>query len=71
MCDSVAPLGNPVVPDVYWMLIASPGVSDSRIGASTASSACVASIDSHRSSPSSTTNSSAGQSPRTRSIMPA
>ena len=26
-CDSVAPLGNPVVPDVYWMLIGSSGDS--------------------------------------------
>ena len=24
---SVAPLGKPVVPDVYWMLIGSPGSS--------------------------------------------
>ena len=23
-CDRVAPLGNPVVPEVYWMLIGSP-----------------------------------------------
>jgi hypothetical protein len=23
---SVAPLGNPVVPEVYWMLIGSPGL---------------------------------------------
>jgi hypothetical protein len=27
-CDSVAPFGNPVVPDVYWMLIGSSNCSD-------------------------------------------
>ena len=26
-CDSVAPLGCPVVPEVYWMLIGSSGES--------------------------------------------
>ena len=26
-CDSVAPLGKPVVPDVYWMLIGSSKAS--------------------------------------------
>ncbi len=28
-CVSVAPFGNPVVPDVYWMLIGSSNCSDS------------------------------------------
>jgi hypothetical protein len=31
---SVAPLGKPVVPDVYWMLIASSGLSVASISAS-------------------------------------
>jgi hypothetical protein len=30
-CERVAPLGNPVVPDVYWMLMGSSNCSaDSR-----------------------------------------
>lgn len=29
-CDSVAPLGCPVLPDVYWMLIGSRGFSVAR-----------------------------------------
>ena len=26
-CDSTAPLGNPVVPEVYWICAASPGAT--------------------------------------------
>src|SRR6266511_829441 len=33
-CDSVAPLGNPVVPEVYWMLI---GSSQDSVAATSAS----------------------------------
>ena len=36
---SVAPLGNPVVPDVYWMLIGSPGCSPDIRSASAAAPA--------------------------------
>lgn len=33
-CDSVAPLGTPVVPDVYWMLIGSSGLNAALASAS-------------------------------------
>ncbi len=40
-CDSVAPLGKPVVPDVYWMLIGSSDASDaSRAARSSSLDAC-------------------------------
>ncbi len=37
-CESVAPLGKPVVPDVYWMLIGSSGRSVASISSSAAGS---------------------------------
>ena len=40
-CDSVAPFGNPVVPDVYWMLIGSSKDSS----ASRAASAVPSTVD--------------------------
>ena len=59
--ESVAPLGNPVVPDVYWMLIGSWFVSPARISARTSASVGPETIDSHSSSPKSTTSSRSGQ----------
>ncbi len=37
-CDSVAPFGKPVVPEVYWMLTASSGDSEAATSATRASS---------------------------------
>ena len=62
---SVAPLGKPVVPLVYWMLIAS---SNCVTGSSASAPAISAS---HSSEPRYTTCSSAGRSPRTSSIIAA
>ena len=36
-CESVAPFGKPVVPEVYWMLIGSSNWSDASRAASSAS----------------------------------
>jgi hypothetical protein len=72
-CDSVAPLGNPVVPDVYWMLIGSSVVSVSSTWRSaSASPDCPAAItSSQEDSPMRTTSTRSGESPRTSSIMSA
>ena len=64
---SVAPLGKPVVPLVYWMLIAS---SNWHSGSSTSASVPAASA-SHSGESNSTTCSSCGRSPRTDSIIAA
>ena len=64
---SVAPLGKPVVPLVYWMLI---GSSNWQSGSSTSSPVPAASAY-HSGEPSSTTRSSAGRPPRTDSIIAA
>ena len=65
----VAPFGNPVVPEVYWMLIASSKPSVAARSSSAALSTGVDSIASHSDEPRYTTVSSAGQSPRTSSTI--
>ncbi|CAM5577826.1 hypothetical protein SFUMM280S_08796 [Streptomyces fumanus] len=60
-CERVAPLGKPVVPEVYWMLIGSSQDSSSYGGSGVArsSSAC------QPGSPKWTTSRRSGQRPRT------
>ena len=70
-CERVAPLGNPVVPDVYWMLIGSPGSSAawtivSRSGLTSSALATRASQDP---CPMTATSSSAGHPARAASTM--
>ena len=64
---SVAPFGNPVVPDVYWMLMASPGASPARRASRSPSVTCPApaTISSNSSSQKKIARSSAGTSGRT------
>ena len=71
--DSVAPLGNPVVPEVYWMLIGSSALSVVLIAASAAGSAPRSALatSSHSALPSRTTCSRSGQDGRTSSIIAA
>ena len=71
VCDRVAPLGNPVVPDVYWMLIGSAALRDEAISDSRCSSAGVSTIVCHCSDSNSTTSRTPGVSGRTCSSMPA
>src|SRR6476620_1091748 len=69
--DSVAPLGNPVVPEVYWMLIGSSALSSAcRRASSTRSPARQAETrSSHSGRPMSTTCRRSGQSGRTSAII--
>ena len=55
-CDSVAPFGNPVVPDVYWMLIGSSKLSVAARSASASPSTSPDAIASHASLPRRTTS---------------
>ena len=68
---SVAPFGNPVVPDVYWMLIGSSGRSVARRAASASSVAppLPATISSQSSSQKNTDRSSVGIVPSTWSSI--
>ncbi|SLI19425.1 Uncharacterised protein [Mycobacteroides abscessus subsp. abscessus] len=66
---SVAPLGKPVVPEVYWMLIGSSMVSSAPSSANRTGSGVVLVTCCHWSSPRMSTCSSPGHSPRTSSIM--
>src|SRR3979409_1511905 len=56
-CDRVAPLGNPVVPEVYWMLMGSSNCSADSRSASCSSGTCAESRSS-ASHPSSSTRAS-------------
>ena len=62
-CESVAPFGKPVVPDVYWMLIGSSKLSPARISGSTDRSPTES--ESHSGSARKTTERSCGQRSRT------
>ena len=67
---SVAPFGNPVVPDVYWMLIGSSGAGAARRGDGRRSTPpAPATISSHSSSQKNTARSSAGTWPSTWSTI--
>ncbi len=70
-CDSVAPLGKPVVPEVYWMLIGSSKDSVTNCSSSRTWSAAppATSSASHSAAPMNTTSASSGQSGRTCSII--
>ena len=72
-CDSVAPLGNPVVPLVYWMLIGSSNCRPAMRSRSASSGmvAALAIIPSHSGEPRRITVSSALRSGRTSSIIAA
>src|SRR4029078_575348 len=68
---SVAPLGKPVVPDVYWMLMASSNCSqDSRSASSSSPTRSLAARNSSQSSSSTIALRSSGQVPRTSASMP-
>ena len=71
-CDRVAPLGKPVVPDVYWMLIGSSNDSaaDRSDTAAAPTPTPLATIASHDGRPITTTSRSAGQSPWTSATIP-
>jgi hypothetical protein len=71
--DRVAPLGKPVVPEVYWMLMGSSALSPALASASAAGSAPRSALasSSHSALPSRITCSRSGQAGRTSSIMAA
>ena len=67
---SVAPLGKPVVPLVYWMLIGSSNwVAAWREASSSAETRSPPAMNSSQSRPMNTTCSSPSQSPRTSSTI--
>ncbi len=68
-CESVAPLGKPVVPLVYWMLIGSSKASVAIRSRSASSSTAVAASAAHSSVSRNTTDSSASSPPRTSSTI--
>uniref|UniRef100_A0A6J7M5R8 Unannotated protein n=1 Tax=freshwater metagenome TaxID=449393 RepID=A0A6J7M5R8_9ZZZZ len=69
-CVSVAPLGKPVVPDVYWMLIGSSNDSPAMRSRKSLSGACGPSSHACHSGVSMyNTFSRSGSAPRTSSII--
>ena len=67
---SVAPLGEPVVPDVYWMLIASSNCSQaSRSASSSSPTRSPSARNASQSSSSTIASRSSGQAPRTSASM--
>ena len=70
-CESVAPLGKPVVPLVYWMLIGSSKDSSAMRAAIASRSGSPAQNSSHSGRSTKTVRSSVSTAPETSSIMAA